>query len=213
MPGPLDTAYDHIKRRILDGTFRPSQKITENQLSEEIGVSRNTVIKALLKLEQENLVTIEKNKGATVKSFTLREVMNYVEIREALEGLSIRSSVRNISDEAVRRLSGILMEMEECVRSSKLDGYSDLNRAFHEIIYSASDNEQAVEMIKMIKTQLNRFHFKTILVPGRNRESHAEHEQIYQALLHRNEEAAEAAIRKHVSNLRRTIERNYEYLV
>jgi DNA-binding GntR family transcriptional regulator len=213
MPGPLDIAYEYIRTRILDGTFRPSQKITENQLSEEIGVSRNTVIKALLKLEQENLVTIEKNKGASVKSFTLQEVINYIEIREALEGLAIRSSVHNLKDEDIERLGGILKEMDECVRNGKLDGYSNLNKAFHEIIYSASGNKQAVEMIKMIKTQLNRFHFKTILVPGRNQESYAEHARIYQALSQRNEDEAEAAIRKHVSNLRRTIEQNYDYLI
>jgi DNA-binding GntR family transcriptional regulator len=213
MPGPLDTAYEHIKSKILDGTFRPSQKITENQLSEEIGVSRNTVIKALLKLEQENLVVIEKNKGASVKSFTLQEVVNYIEIREVLEGLAIRTAVQNISDEEIKRLSEILRDMDECVQNGRLDEYSGLNKSFHDIIYSASRNKQAVEMIKMIKTQLNRFHFKTILVPGRNRESYAEHERIYQALLHRNADEAEAAIRQHVANLRQTIEQNYNFLV
>jgi len=213
MPGPLDTAYDYIKTRILDGTFRPSQKITEQQLSEEIGVSRNTVIKALLKLEQENLVTIEKNKGASVKSFTKQEVLNYIEIREMLEGLAIRSAVHNLSEEALERLGEIVKEMGECIRNGMLDGYSQLNREFHDIIYAASQNQQAVEMIKMIKTQLNRFHFKTILVPGRNQESFSEHERIFEALRRRSEDEAEAAIRKHVANLRKTIDQNYEYLI
>lgn len=212
MSRPLDTAYDHIKNKILDGSYRPSQKITEVQMAEEIGVSRNTVIKALLKLEQENLVSIEKNKGATIKSFTLQEVMNYLEIREVLERLSIRSAISNISDEAISRLAVILIEMDECVQHSKFDEYSTLNKEFHDIICSAADNQQAVELIKIIKTQLNRFHFKTILVPGRSNESYEEHKKIYNAIQARNEAEAEVAITEHVANLRRTIEQNYNYL-
>lgn len=212
MSRPLDTAYDHIKSKILDGTYRPSQKITEVQLSEEIGVSRNTIIKALLMLEQENLVAIEKNKGATIKSFSLQEIINYLEIREVLEGLSIRSAIKNISDQDVLRLSAILSEMEQFVQSGRLDEYSTNNRNFHDVIYAASHNQQAVELIKMIKTQLSRFHFKTILVPGRNKESFEEHKKIYDAVQAHNEAEAEVAIRAHIANLRRTIEQNYNYL-
>ena len=47
-----EIAYDHIKNRILDGIYRPAQRLLEAQLSDEIGVSRNTVKKVLLKLEQ-----------------------------------------------------------------------------------------------------------------------------------------------------------------
>lgn len=213
MSSPFDTAYDYIKTKILNGIYQPSQKLTEVQLSEEIGVSRNTVIKALLKLEQENLVLIEKNKGATIKSFTLTEVVNYLEIREVLEGLTIRSSVTNISEEELLKLESIAEGMQESLKENNFDKYSSLNKDFHDIIYEASQNQQSVELIKMIKTQLNRFHFRTILVPGRNQESIEEHKRILQALKSRNVEEAEKAIVSHVSNIRKIIETNYHYLL
>ncbi|SFL76628.1 DNA-binding transcriptional regulator, GntR family [Paenibacillus sp. 1_12] len=213
MNKPLETAYAFIRSKILDGTYGPSQKLTEVQLSEEIGVSRNTVIKALLKLEQENLISIEKNKGATIKAFNLQEVINYLEIREVLEGLAIRSAVSSITEEQLGSMEQILGEMSSLLQNNKFDAYSNLNKIFHNIIYSASHNRQAVEMINMIKTQLNRFHFKTILVPGRNHESFAEHNEIYNALMSRNELAAEKVIKEHVANVRRTIQENYQYLL
>ncbi|XCS10773.1 GntR family transcriptional regulator [Aeribacillus pallidus] len=85
MKRPMDIAYEYIKERIMNGAFLPSQKLNESELSNQIGVSRNTVKKALFKLEQECLVDMEENKGATVKSFTVKEVVNYFEIRELLE--------------------------------------------------------------------------------------------------------------------------------
>ena len=84
MKRPAEIAYDFIKERILEGVYYPSQKLIENDLSLEIGVSRNTVKKALLKLEQENLIVMENNKGATIKAFTLDEINNYFKITQTI---------------------------------------------------------------------------------------------------------------------------------
>lgn len=212
MSTSVDIAYSFLKDKILNGTYRPSQRMTEVQLAEDIGVSRNTVIKALLKLEQENLVTIEKNKGATIKSFTLSEVLNYLEIRKVLEGLAIRSAVRNISASEIERLREILGLMKSTLENSLFDDYSRLNKEFHQILYSASLNQSAVDLIQMIKTQLNRLQLRTILIPGRNKDSYHEHDQIFGAVNNRDEETAAQAIMTHVDNIRSIIEENYNYL-
>lgn len=213
MHRPIEIAYNYLRERILDGSYKPSQKLTEIQLSEEIGVSRNTVIKALLKLEQENLVTIEKNKGATIKSFSLSEIMNYLEIRRVLEGLSIRSAVELINDESVQLLEDIVAQMGNHLSKHQFDEYSILNKQFHQILYDASANKQAVDLIRMIKTQLNRLHLRTILMPGRNDESYKEHLAICEAVRMRDPDAAESAIMLHVKKIRDVIEKNYTYLV
>lgn len=208
-----DLAYDYIKTRIIEGSYKPSQKLVESDLSEIIGVSRNTIKKALLTLQSENLVEIESNKGAIVKSFTLEEVIHYLEIREALEGLVAQKAAKNLVDADITKLEEILNNMARCLENNKFDEYSSLNRTFHEIIYNASGNAEAVELIMIIKTQLIRFHFRTILVPGRNQESFKEHEQIIEALRSRNEREAEEMLKKHIANVRRTIEENYNYLI
>jgi DNA-binding GntR family transcriptional regulator len=197
----------------LDGTYYPSQKLNESDLSEIIKVSRNTLKKAFMKLEQENLVKIEKNKGATIKSFSLDEIMNYLEIREVIEGLVARKTAENISDLHLETLEGILDKMQEHIQTNQFDEYSKCNKAFHDIIYNASENPQAIEMIKVIKTQLQRVHFKTILVPGRKEDSLKEHNQILEALKKRDEKEAEEAVKFHISQIRNTIKNNYVYLV
>jgi DNA-binding GntR family transcriptional regulator len=213
MSKQTDAAYQYIKQKILNGTYKPSQKLIESQLSEEISVSRNTIKKALLKLEQENLVKIENNKGATIKSFTLEEVINYLEIREELEGLVAKSAAKQISEAGLRQLEEILQKMAVQLQNNRFDEYSNLNKEFHNIIYKASTNVQAVELINIIKTQLIRYHFRTILVPGRNENSFKEHRRIFEALQARDENQASEAIRDHIRNVRKTIEQNYHYLI
>ncbi|RXS92112.1 GntR family transcriptional regulator [Geobacillus sp. PK12] len=210
---PMDVAYEYIKERIMNGTFLPSQKLNESELSAQIGVSRNTVKKALFKLEQEHLVDMEENKGATVKSFTVKEVSNYFEIREALEGLIIRSAVERLTEEDLRQMEDICKKMETYLDMGDFEEYSQLNKRFHDMIYRASDNQQAVEMVNLIKGQLLRYHLRTILIPGRKENSAKEHQQIYRALKERNAEEAENAVRRHIANIRKTIEEHFAFLV
>lgn len=206
-------AYSYIRNKILDGSFKPAQKLNESQLSETIGVSRNTIKKAFLMLEKENLIQIEKNKGATIKSYTLQEILNYMEIRMVLEEIVIKSAVKNITQQQLNQLEEVLHTMGEYIKRNKLEDYSKCNKHFHNIIYSASTNEQAIQIINIIKTQLNRFQFKTILVPGRNLQSYKEHKNILLALSARNEDEALSAIQSHIVNISKVIKENYKLLV
>lgn len=213
MSKQTDTAYQYIKQRILEGSYKPAQKLNESELAEAIGVSRNTAKKALLSLQQENLVRIEDNKGAFVKSYTLEEVKNYLEIREVLEGLVARKAAANISDEELNELERILAWMLLCIQENRLDDYSASNQEFHKVIYTTSKNEEAVEMINIIRTQLIRYHFRTILVPGRTQASYQDHLKILETLKARDGKLAEEAVRNHIANVRITIEKNYSYLM
>ncbi|NEY20820.1 GntR family transcriptional regulator [Bacillus ginsengihumi] len=213
MSTQMEVAYQFIKQRILDGTYQPSQKLIESDLSNLINASRNTIKKALLKLQQENLVCIETNKGATVKSFTLDEIVQFLEIREVLEGLIAKTAAPYISEDKLSLMENILEEMKGHLENHRFDEYSNCNLSFHNIIYEASSNTQAVSMVQMIKTQLRRFQLKTILVPGRHEESFKEHQKILNALKLRDEKWVEDAVKYHISQVRRTIAENYSFLM
>ncbi|WP_338448196.1 GntR family transcriptional regulator [Niallia oryzisoli] len=212
MSQQTETAYHFIKERILDGTYKPSQKLIEAQLSQDVGVSRNTIKKALLMLSRENLVELEKNKGATIKSYTMEEVVNYMQIRAVLEGLVAKNATKKITDSDLQVLEQIVQQMKTYTEENDFDRYTLLNNEFHEIIYKASENKQAVEMINTIKNQLKRINFRSLLLPGRNQESLQEHIRIYEALKNRNEKEAAEAVEHHVDHVRQVIVHNYQFL-
>lgn len=210
MKRPNEKAYEYIKTRILDGTLQPAQHLTEVQLSEEIGVSRNTIKNTLLRLSDEKLVVIENNKGAYVASLTVDEIVQYYEIRIHLEELVVASAAVNITDKEIEKLRVVLDKMVELKESKNFTEYSRHNKMFHNIIYDASKKKVAVGMIHEIKNQLARFQLRTIMVPGRADNSVEEHRILLNALAAHDEKAAVEAIKVHVGHVLKTI---YEYKV
>ena len=125
---------------------------------------------------------MEENKGAHVKSFTINEIVNYFEIRSVLEALIIRGAVEQITNEELAELEEIWRQMEFHLTHGNIDAYSKLNKSFHQIIYDRSTNQKAVEFVEAIKTQLLRFHLRTVLIPGRINHSLNEHKEILLSL-------------------------------
>ncbi len=207
MKRPNQIAYEYIKGRILDGTYRPAERLVEAQLAEEIGVSRNTVKKVLLQIEQERLLVIEDNKGARVHSLTIEEIQEYYEIRKCLEVLVVQAAVEKIGEDDLARMEAILARMDELRDAEDFDAYSQHNKLFHEIIYEASEKTIAVEMIRGIKTQLTRFQFRTMVAPGRADNSIIEHRALLEGFKARDKEAVTEAIIAHISNVSQTISR------
>ncbi|MGG1659896.1 GntR family transcriptional regulator [Brevibacillus sp. NRS-1366] len=208
-----ETAYQTIKEKIFDGTFRPSQKLIESQLAEMIGVSRNTIQKALLRLEQENLVEIESNKGATIKAYSLDEIIYYLEILEVLESLVVKNATCHITEVELDELEGTVIEMEKCQQQNQFDEYTSLSMRFREIIYRVAKNQKAVELIRGIRTPLRRYQLRTMLLPGIKENSIKEHRKIFDALKKRDEKGVEVAIRSDLSMVRESFVQNYLLLL
>ncbi len=205
--------HQEIRQRILDGVFRPSESLTEVTLAVELGVSRNTVRKALLKLESEKLVVIEENKRARVRWFSIEEVMQHLEVRELLEGFMIRQSVPYLGNVEIEEMRAILSEMQRCLQARDLLQYSQHNWRFHDVIYRACPNRPAVEMTMAIKNQFKRYNLKTILIQGRGDDSLNEHSKILSALERRDANGAETAMRRHIANLRMVLKKHFDLLL
>ena len=182
-------------------------------LATELGVSRNTVRKALLKLESEKLVVIEENKRARVRWFSIEEVMQHFEIRELLEGFVIRQSVPFLGDAEIHEMRAILSEMKKCIEGRDLLQYSQHNWRFHDVIYRVCPNRPAVEMTMSIKNQLKRYNIKTILIQGRGDDSLDEHSKILFALERRDVDGAEMMMRRHIANLRTVLQKHFDLLM
>jgi DNA-binding GntR family transcriptional regulator len=213
MRDQTNQVHQELRQRILDGVFRPSESLTEVTLASEMGVSRNTVRKALLKLESENLVVIEENKRARVRWFSIEEVTQYLEVRELLEGFVVRQSVPFLGNTEIKEMRSILSEMKKSFKARDFIRYSQLNWRFHDVIYLVCPNRPAVDMVMAIKNQLKRCNIKTMLVQGRGEDSLEEHTKILSALERRDGNDADLQMRRHIVNLRSVLKRHSELLL
>jgi DNA-binding GntR family transcriptional regulator len=202
-----ENAYDYIREKVLNGTFLPAQRLVETQLAQEIGVSRNSVRKALQQLEKDRLVSIQNNKGATVIALDLHHILQYYEVRIALEQIIVRSAVENFSPLELDELEATFSTMEELCEKQDFYNYSKNNLAFHDIIYRVARKPVVAEMINAIKTQLSRYQIKTMLVPGRAEQSLREHKALLEAFRAKDVDKALDTITVHLSSVSETIEK------
>ena len=206
------TVYEEIKERIENGQYSPGESLPEMELSSEFSVSRNTVKKALLMLENDGYVVLEMNKGAKVRSVSKQEVLDYLQLRVELEGFIMRLAVPAFTEEDIREMEDVLSQMKQRRSENDLLGYSALNQRFHSIIYNACPNRTASDLLFRLKSQMRKYNAKTILVPGRDAHSFAEHEAILEAIKARDAERAERLTREHIENVRKTFDDYYSLL-
>lgn len=212
MSNIFENAYKELKEKITSNVYKPSQRLVENQLTEELNVSRNTVREILYRLEQDKLIVIERNKGAYIKSLELEEVIEILEIRELLEILIAKAAVDNMKESDFERLENVILDMELSIKNEKYDEYSNNNQLFHRIIYEVSKKKEAVALVKTFKTQLIRHQFRTVLVSDRKIKSLEEHKSILRALKNYNKDEVADAVGKHIRNVAETIKLYYKYL-
>lgn len=205
-----EAVYDAIKQRILSGEVRPAERLVESTLAESLQASRHNVRAALDRLRVDGLVEIEANKGARVSSLSLAEVVDMYIAREGLEAEVVRLAAARITDDQIDELKAYLQSMQDAFDSNKFEQYSQLNRKFHEIIFTASGNRTLSELISQIRLRLARLNVRVILLPGRSDSSLQEHTAIYEALAQHDTERAVMAIRQHISAVRMDIENGWD---
>lgn len=204
--------YEKLKERIEEGFYSPAESLPEIDLANEFNVSRNTIKKALLMLENDSFVTIEQNKGAKVRSYSKTEVLEFLELREELEGFIIRLAVPKFDTKSIKKLETLLEEMAEHKANSNLMAYSACNLKFHAIIYEICPNRTAVDVTLRLKNQMRKYNSKTILIPGRDERSFEEHQGIMDAIRQKDPALAELRIRQHIRNVRNTFAEYYSLL-
>ncbi|MBV9416144.1 MAG: GntR family transcriptional regulator, partial [Solirubrobacterales bacterium] len=186
---------------IVTGRFQPSERLVETEVARELGVGRSAVRTALARLEHEGLVEHERHRGARVRLVGAREAVEILETRAVLEGLAARHAASKATTRDIADLEQILTDMRRRLDAGDLLGASDHNAVLHGRILEVAGHATAARLIATLKSQLVRFQYRTILLPGRSEHSFAEHSVIVQAIAALYLVAAERAMRAHLSHV------------
>jgi DNA-binding GntR family transcriptional regulator len=212
MKNITSVVHDSLREKIMKGDYSPSESLPEQDLAQQYSVSRNTIKKVLLMLEKENLVVLERNKGAKVRSYSMAEVLEFLELRSCLEGFIAKLAVPAMKPENIEQMREVLVEMKGHYERRELLQYSACNQRFHQALYDACPNRTLVEMTMNLKRQMSKYNTKTILIPGRDYQSMAEHEAIFIAVTASDSAGAAALVSRHILNVRKTFEEHFALL-
>src|SRR3954454_8563704 len=196
-----DDGYQALRDAIVSGDLLPSERLVEEYLARRLGVGRGAVRMALVRLEHDGLVERERNRGARVRRVSETEAVEILEVRAALESLAARKAARRATAKDVRELRAILREMGTKRERGDLIAVSDANARLHRRIVEISGHDTVRRLSGLLISQIVRFQYRTVLLPGRPERSHREHTAIVDAIAAGDGEAAERAMRRHLSHV------------
>ncbi|GAA0552070.1 GntR family transcriptional regulator [Paractinoplanes ferrugineus] len=197
----VDDAYERLRSLIFSGELMPNERLVETDLAERLQVTRAVVRTALVRLGQDGIVVLTPHRGARVRVVTDAEAVEILQARAVLEALAARQAAVLATAREVTTIRRILSGMAHKIADGDLLGYSEGNATLHAAIIAAARHETAARLIAGLRAQMVRFQFRTILVPGRSAHSLAEHTAVVDAIARRDPDAAEMAMRHHLSHV------------
>ena len=197
------TSAEEIRRglaeRIISGALPPGTALDETLLAAEFAVSRTPVREALRLLAASGLVDQKPHAKALVAKPDEEELAGMFEVMGYLEALSAGLSAVAMTGVERGALDALHTEMAALVRDGNAVAYAEANDAFHAAIYDGAHNAYLAEMTRSTRQRLQPFRRAQFGELGRLLKSHAEHGLIVEAILRGDREAAEEAMRSHIS--------------
>ncbi len=196
-PSPLNQQVAAaIRERILSGALVPGERLAEEKLSADLGVSRAPVREALRHLAAEGLVVLRPRRGAVVFSHTDEEMRDLVEVRATLEALNARLAARRHDPKQLAELDRILRDGSRITERSDSALIQRTNARFHEAIEAIAANSVLMGIVRALRDRTALiFASRSRLRVRRNWEEHA---GIVRAILSGDEERAARLAYDHV---------------
>jgi len=186
-----------LRQLILDGAFRPGERLNEAQLSRSLGISRSPIREAFNRLANEGILELVPNRGAFVRRMDVRDVEELYEVREALEVMAVRLAARRATAEDLAALHQILSLTRLKLERQRADYPSNLD--FHVRLIAAAGNEQLARRTAEVDQQLRLARELSGHGPQRADQLYDEHVALYEAMVARDADGAAHLMHVHLT--------------
>jgi DNA-binding GntR family transcriptional regulator len=199
MSGPVQgqrDAYHLVLEAIDQGEFRPGDRLVESELADRFGVSRTPIREALQRLETQGVLARD-GRSLMVASLDHDQLGELYVVRAELEGLAARLAAQHAAPEEIRVLWDMIRRDREVVARPEI--LARANKRFHHQVHLASHNRYLIQQLEMVHRSMALVATTSLAAEGRGPKALEEHETIVRAIEARDGEAADAAIREHIS--------------
>jgi DNA-binding GntR family transcriptional regulator len=194
-----EKTYEHLKSDIFAGRFAPGERLAEEHLAEELGVSRTPVREALHKLEQDGMIEPLESRGFCIPKDSVEEIEDLFELRTVLEGYTLKIICQRISEEQIATLEGIVDKAENALRRKRIEEVFTLNTQFHDMLHDlVADKRRFHSMIVNMRKYILRYRKDTLQYLGAAKRAIDGHRQILLALRLKECDLCERVMRIHI---------------
>ena len=200
-----DVVFNTLRQAIMRGELKPGERLMEIQLANKLGVSRTPIREAIRKLELEGLVLMIPRKGAEVADITEKSLKDVLEVRRALEELSVKLTCDRITKEEMKELLQAAENFKKTLKSKDITEIAEADVRFHDVIYTATKNQKLIQLLNNLHEQMYRYRIEYL----KNEEVYPkllkEHREIIDRISCGEKEEAARIVCEHIDNQVNTV--------
>lgn len=193
--------YAALRREIVTMALKPGQALSEKEIADRFGVSRQPVREAFIKLAEKELVQVMPQRGTYVSKISVRDLANARFVREAVEVAIARSACAIASDAAIASLRGVVEAQRAAEKANDQVEFLARDEDFHRSLAEAVDGAKIWLVVEDVKAQMDRVRFLSLPTATPAALLIEQHTDILNAVANRDPAAAETATRIHLREI------------
>ncbi|CAD7032316.1 GntR family transcriptional regulator [Pseudorhizobium endolithicum] len=207
--------YELLRNAIVQLQLRPGHALSEAELAGHLGVSRQPVREAFIKLSEAGLVEIRPQRGTFVRLISKREVENAQFLREAIEVAIVRKAAGQASTERIGELREIVEQQRKTALKGDHSGFLRLDELFHQVIAASVGCDDAWRVLDSLKAQMDRVRYLSLPNATPIEIIIEQHSKILDAVEAKAPDKAETAMHEHLREILKSLpmlaEEKYDY--
>lgn len=197
---------ERIRQRIFSRELKPGERIDEQALARDFGISRTPLREALKVLRSEGLVKLVPRRGCFVAKLSESDVDEIYDMIGLLEAACAARAAQVATAADIARLRRATQRMSQTAADGNHKRYFDANLAAHEALLDVAGNRWQKSVIQYLRGMCRLYPFVSVgKIPGRLEESLREHQELFAAIEAHDAVRAETVMRRHISNTRKAL--------
>ncbi|WP_342128474.1 GntR family transcriptional regulator [Hydrogenophaga sp. OTU3427] len=197
-PSLVDQVHKAILSDIADGKLPPGARIIQEQIAQELGVSRQPVQQALTLLRNQGVLRDAPGRGLQVAELDLEHVRHMYDVRAVIEGLAFRKAAQTNAVTAQAKGPAFIRAGRQAVASGSVSAMIEADMAFHDFVYGLSGNPMVAPSMETHWTNTQRVMGEVLMRDNKPRDIWDQHEALLQAIAAGDGERAEQLARQHI---------------
>lgn len=194
-----DFVYTTLKKKIIELELKPNYKISEQEIADELHVSRTPVREAFIKLSHEDLLNILPQKGTIVTEIDLELVEEGRFVRENIESAIVREACETFGEEQLFQLETNLTMQALCLKKGTHHRLFELDEQFHQLLFVGCNKLRTWKMIRNMNSHFDRLRMLRLETNPDWEVVVSQHEEIFRFISLKEANRAEELIIKHLN--------------
>lgn len=202
-----DIVQDRMREAIIEGHFKPGERLVERPLCDQLGVSRTVVRETIRYLEAEGLVEILPGKGPIVARMSWEDARQIYDVRRMLETAASVTCAQNMTPELAARLTTALEVLNQSYHAQEPGGLFKATSGFYSVIFDGAGHNVAWDIVQRLNGRISRLRAMTLSSADRSQSGQTHMQAICDAILSGDPSKAQAAVNAHLDDVYTVAER------